>query len=620
MEFPVLALELVLRLRRPWLFLALGVVFLSLTFLASVFARPVLLDIHREDVCRSIFYGLLFVAYLGFTFHACRVAAQSTGKERDRGTSVFLRTAPLRGWSVVLQKMGMALTIEWFVFIGLLPFVSLLFLIGGVGGWEFVYQLVCLFVWINTCVMLGLVAGLSARNSAAAERFALGYILLVGLAPNVALLPGLGRRFSTGPLLQAIWDGLSEGLHFLITLSPLYMTESWSLSSADLDLFWTAAWLNPNCLALLSWTLHLSLQIVLYILAIHLWNRVGEDSVRPENLGRTRTSNPRCRYGEGWRAFLRQERSQSRIQGRRSRIFLTLCLLAGFVAGTYATGVELPVVTTCFVLFSFLATLFFSQSAFGREIKRGTAPLLLVSPATLGEIALGKWFYYQLLGLTILLPGIAFTAALIFRAEYYSLPNAGEYWRYLSYYLIAAAALPMGAMLGIVLGLNTFPIYYALPLGIGAVCLAPVTILAFLAWIFQQLMASETNREEQVTLSQRHNKLLLTAMAVFALFAVVAGFSMGWGPDDPSFKSAIGVTLTILNAAVVLPAIGTSLWIWLSNRPEDWWKQKLLSSEAPYDSIGRNDPFFAGQAKRYSRYKARILAIAARPPGSRSAT
>jgi hypothetical protein len=175
-------------------------------------------------------------------------------------------------------------------------------------------------------------------------------------------------------------------------------------------------------------------------------------------------------------------------------------------------------------------------------------------------------------------------------------------------------------MLGIVLGLNTFPIYYALPLGIGAVCLAPVTILAFLAWIFQQLMASETNREEQVTLSQRHNKLLLTAMAVFALFAVVAGFSMGWGPDDPSFKSAIGVTLTILNAAVVLPAIGTSLWIWLSNRPEDWWKQKLLSSEAPYDSIGRNDPFFAGQAKRYSRYKARILAIAARPPGSRSAT
>lgn len=631
MSCPVLANELILLLRRPWLFLALGIVFLSLTLFAMVLSQAVLLSLDRNAVCRNLFYVLLAAGYVGFSFHAGRVAAQSTGKERDRDTSVFLRSAPLRAWSVILQKAGMSLIVEWFVFIGLLPFISLLFLIGGLGGKEFLYQLVNLVVWMNTCVLIGLVVGLRTRNAGAADRAALGVLINLAAIPVfLEILLGLRKYIPLGGLWNLFFDWMVGLFQFLSTLSPFWMSGSWMMASNpaaiptsfDSSYFFfvfpirntaSAPYLQifPQSPALFAWLLHLGLQGLLFLIAVRRWNRVGTETAAPQKEPTSTPSIRRKLHGEGWRAFFRQERNQSFATPRGTWIYLLIFILAGALAGTYSTGVELPVVTALFLIASNVGTLFLAQSAYGREIRRKTAPFLLVAPAPAQTISLGKWLFYQAVGFGALLPGFAYTAALIYRAEYYSLPNSGIYWIHLSYYLVGAAALPMTSMMGIVLGLNTFPIYYAVPLGLAAVCLWPVAILAFVIWLFQQLVIEESREAEIEEGIRKPTRSRLVFLAFLAVFALIVGLAVGLGPNDSALREAIGVTLLILNSAVILPAVGTALWIWLSRQPETWWREKLLPPDTPQGPWGRSDPFFGGQERRYSRYRARVLAMAA---------
>jgi len=619
MAFPVLTNELVLLLRRPWLFLAMGIVFLTLTFFAAVLSRAILTDIHRDEVCRNLFYILLVVGYIGFSFHSGRIAAQSTGKERDRGTSVFLRTAPIRGWSVVAQKMAMALIVEWFVFIGLLPFIALLFLIGGLSATEFLYQLTGLVVWINTCVMIGLAAGMRVRNPATAVRDALTRILSLAGLPLALMhfLSELRRYIPADSILSTIRDGLQTLFQFLSVFSPAWVIGNeldgpfLSPLLTHLGVSFTRFVLLPEVPALSSWLLHLGLQLLLFLYAIRSWKKVGEEARVPRTEVEEDSPTKRKLHGVGWRAFYRQERKQSFVAPRGTRFFLALFILAGSVAGTYLTGVELPAVTACFVLISLIAVIFISQGAFGREVRRGTAPLLLISPAPRREIVLGKWLFYQSVGIRLLLPGLAYTCALIVRAEYYAVPNAADIWSHLTYYFLAATALPLAAMIGVLMGLTGFPLYYALPIGIGAVCLFPVTIVLFIGWIFQQLMATVPDENETEVQHGRRLKSATGILTLFAIFSVILGIGMGVRPADPTFRRATGETLLLLNAAVVLPSVGVALWIWLSNQPESWWKEKLLPSEFPYASLARNFEFLRTEAKRNARYKAHILRMAA---------
>lgn len=617
MNLPVLRNELVLLLRRPWLFLALGVVFLSLTLCAALLSRGILNSLNRDAICRGLFYSLVTIGYIGFSFHAGRVAAQSTGKDRDRGTSVFLRTAPIRGWSVVGQKMVMSLLVEWFVFIGLIPFLSLLFLVGGIDMKEFLYQLTCLVVWINTCVMLGLVVGLGVRNGATADRIALGQILGLGMVPYgmMLILDNLKRYVLPDTIFHAVWRGLNETCTFLVTLSPMWMSMSWLFEIGGRGNPFPGSefpyLIFPSCPALLSWSLHIALQILLFAVAVYLWRNRGEAPVRKQAEGVDGIPARRRIHALGWRAFFKQERSQMFVNAKWPWLILVLFIAAGALAGIYSTGVELPAVTACFVLISLISSLFFSQSAFSRDVRRGTAPLLLIAPAPRREMTLGKWLFYQSVGWKLLLPGVAYTCALIARAEYYAVPNAGDIWTHLTYYFIGAAALPLTSIIGILMGLSSFPLYYALPIALGAICLFPVTIVLFLGWIFQQLWLTSSDGNETETQPERGSKGAKGVLAVFGLFAVVLGFALGLGPADPTFRRATGETLLILNAAVILPAVGVALWSWLYTRTETWWKEKLLPSEYPYASLARNFEFLRDETKRNSRYRAHILRMAA---------
>ena len=449
MEFPVLSKELRITLRGRETFFT---VFFLYSFLAAVVSlawaimtENLLFVFWKDWSARLLFYLFIGFGFFGFCFQAGLMASKILVLEREKKSSSLIRIAPLRSWNLVFQKMATPILVEWLFFLGLLPVLSLIFLLGGVGPGEFAYQLMNLAVWINTSILVGLRFSAYAKNTNKARGRTVGTLLLLALfipftpdffyaLSQVFELPTIPNRLED--LLGAIFLMISMATTPLETLSPSWMCFSWYLEDMGgvpwmRDEFFFKIQMSqifPSCPAAISWILHTLLQIYLFKGAVKGWRLTTEEAESATGFDRKGgvrsflrwVKSGRARHGHfrsSWKVFHDLEDRELFKKGRASKSILMglYGMLILFFLVFLVMMEERSLTEYGLVLFpvtagiSVLAGIGFGSNSLRRERDRDCATFLLAAPIESRSIFFGKWMYFLTLVLKGMVVGLAAT-------------------------------------------------------------------------------------------------------------------------------------------------------------------------------------------------------------------
>jgi ABC-type transport system involved in multi-copper enzyme maturation permease subunit len=198
------------------------------------------------------FGGLFFVCL----FAGVQTTADSISREKREGTLGFLFLTDLKGYDIVLGKLVSSSIGGVYSLLGILPVVSVIFLMGGVDGWT-VLRLV---LSCGNVLFLSLSAGLLASVLCVQERQAKGLAsgLIMGLLAGGPLI-GLVWFWANGSLdsaTQAQWApflATSPLMTFMSSISPMRMggTTAFLIMNGLVQIYgWVflglACWLVPR--------------------------------------------------------------------------------------------------------------------------------------------------------------------------------------------------------------------------------------------------------------------------------------------------------------------------------------------------------------------------------------
>jgi len=606
MEFPVTAREMTVLLRRRNTFWAAGLFYglLALGFsITWVFIGENYFD--RESASRVIFNLYLAYGYVFLSFHAILTASHSIVSERESRSSGLLRACPLTPTWLVVQKLLTPLLLEWFFFLGTLPFLSLVFLLGGIGLGEFIHQMVNLAVWLTTAVMLGLAASSRALSSSRSDRNAFWFVIILAL-----LIPWFSS--ATAPLKSAYGEVLAIPFWILETislLSPFWMVVSWENTVAGAG---AGPW-SSSLPALPAWIGHLVLDLILLAVAIRGWKRTPDEAqvvARPWlKIGRRRKAssigkrwkNP---YPTGWRAFKEFERRATTKYGNAGTYFAVLLyiifLFLLVIVITSYPNLGLPSFIVSPLCLGFSLIVFFrcfgsTSNAFRRERNRETAVFLLYTPVFIRDIALGKWLYYLSKIFLIVAVGLSSCFLLLILAG----GSQTSFEDLFVGFLVAASCIfwiPLLSLIGLISGLYARMARYGVVMVIGffccsGYCLTPiiVPVLMIIAAIFlfavqyRSLPEKETSGMTVVRLlaGSALVAILLIDGAVLLITLIDVGLT-GFLTAFYKFISLKGVIshiLLTLNLTIIPLCLAVTVWVWLVSHSYKWWRAKLLVKE-----------------------------------------
>lgn len=486
MELPILSKELRLTLRQRRTFTSAFFFYSVLVFamtMAWTFGlqegSPLL--VNREAFSQILFALVIGVGYVLLCPQACLTASKMMVSERETNSANLLYTAPVRAWRFTAEKMLSPLFVSFLLFFGILPVVSIIFILGGLDPWTFFYQLMNLAVWINSSILVGLWVSSRARSATRAVAGAL--CLLVGLAflvPNIGSLSSLTAEIlkflGTKHNLPWLWEGAKmlkmladDYLVYLHAISPDWMIASWYAPIYPMFPFdgGAAAGVFPTCPALLSWLMHLEIGTGLFWGAARGWKKTrkrdagGGKAGVPGLWARLRYARPgRGLFPENWWAIARREDRELFKQGVWSKsIFIgTVVLLMVILYSQVPKNVlrDVSVVVTVFsIIIMHLIVLVFASGSMRRERAKGTTGFLLLAPVEARSILLGKWVYYHLFGCSIF--ALVFLPTLFFYV-FYSVPlpswRSGELLTHVIIVCILLAFLPLLSLLGLYSGMQ----------------------------------------------------------------------------------------------------------------------------------------------------------------------
>jgi hypothetical protein len=226
---PVTLKELRGRMRgaRAFVVLTLYVVlisgFTSLLYLTYSTSTGLVASSSGSVIGKIIFGGVLGFQLFLVTFIAPSFTAGSISGERERQTFDLLRTTLLPARSVVMGKLGSALSYILLLLIAAVPLQSLAFLMGGVVIEEVVLSLIMLLVTAITFSTAGVFFSSLTRRTLVASVLTYSFALVatIGL-PMLALIfiPVFEMSFYdiNSPILEAI---LIYTGGFLVTTNPI---------------------------------------------------------------------------------------------------------------------------------------------------------------------------------------------------------------------------------------------------------------------------------------------------------------------------------------------------------------------------------------------------------------
>lgn len=649
MQFPILAKELRLSLRRlesfisAFTFYSIMTVAVGFLWQESVY-RNVNFDVGREEAARSLFMGFIVLGFLGFCYHGGVSAARILVLEREKNTIPLLLATPLTGWKLILEKLFTPLVFELLLFFGVFPALALVFIIGGISEAEYAYQLMNLFVWILTSVILGLWVSSRAKTSAKAVRSAIVYLTILG-----PFLPLLSNVFSFLAVDSTVYRGADGWLSgplglvgfVLYSISPAGMIYSYYPES----IAWIATYFQPTkwglefsqllfifnpyigfagSLGPVSWLAHLILQILLLRAASRNWkHRLAEGSVpsksrwRIWNPGKSETEKGAAQsLPTGVWAFFGQEDRRVFRRGRKTRnllfgIYVAVIALSSIYLAK--SGAQIA----CLGMILFLA-LGIAPASFRREREGNTSVFLAISPHYPRSYLLAKWVYFMVLGYIVwILAIVPYLVVVLFWRSNSADMDIHQY-HYFSHgwirggfrnYMYIAALIPMISLEGLMIGLRirkkVQPIRFLIPIGVLA---GGWILIALLQWLNR---AMGNRILWQISNYVYYNSWIV---GVYVPYLLVMGgaFLLLKGVEAPKTepesrkrlriafaKGLILYTLIdFLSLLIFAPNFdGFDLrnhvrgflaaatfnwfpWVWLVRRPDSWWRERLLGPEA----------------------------------------
>ncbi len=608
-QFPILQREIQGVLRRKLTFFFAFVFYLVLSLTAITFFNNLESSFaNRGNLGRGLFIYVIFLGYPCLGLYAAFYSASILVGEREKKTLDILLTSPIRGYSVILQKSLAPILSAWLLVFGLMPIVSLTFMLGGVSPTEFLHQFVSLSVWILTCVMIGMAVSVKAKSSAKAIGLTLGLItslVAIPIGGYILLITGFFGQETNNPMVLAI--------------APLFWISPWGNGFlSTLDPSYSGLLMLPNRYfsppGMINWLLNFLLQLLLLMRLSRTWNRAMEVQVKTPLSTRLKRyplfrvllqpllERKRKEFRSGHQAlFDHQGRT---LFTRTTRRILDL-LSEGFLI--ISTGFLLVFVTMrdggpIYGLFFFNTTIVglfclgVAMTSFARERDRDTSTLLLTTPHTPHRIFLEKWKYYLSFTGKMLIPawGFPFLLWVLYTQGLY---NAWQSWELFRIAWRVAAFIPLVTLLAVYGGLVsrsglTPVILGGILLSVGGTLLfivgsmwlgqrsvpypMPIHLLSItvifhvLPLFFILLMGLLLIRgfDKNVKLS-KHSKRFLTIMGVdliilFFLYILIASEkNLGWVNSEIRW-----VTVPL--------AFATILLCYMMNKPEQWWVNHLV--------------------------------------------
>lgn len=464
-QFPILRREVqgVLRRRITFFF---AFVFYTILCLVAIFFFNTLqrTGIDRGTMGRGLFILVVLFGYPCLGLYSAFFSASALVGEREKKTLDILLTSPSSGTSVILQKICAPILTAWLLVFGLMPILSLVFILGGVSPREFLDQFVSLAIWIATCVMIGTAVSLKTKSSAKA----IG--LTLGILTSLVVVPFLTFLYSITPLF-----GPAREETFQWILAPIFWISPWGngffYQFGDPNrgvLFLPNTYFSPP--GAVNWILNFLLQLLLYLRLAKTWNRAMEVKTKVPVATRLRRIpifrtllTPVVRREKG--VFPHGPSALYEHQGRTlftrtSRRILDLLTEGFLIVATLFLFAFIASLDRGWVLFLFfmntavvgLFCLGTAMTAFARERDKNTSTLLLIVPHSANRIFLEKWKYYVTFTLKMLIPAWGFPF-LLWMLYTMGLFYGHETWTLFRLAVRVAAFIPLVTLLAVYGGL-----------------------------------------------------------------------------------------------------------------------------------------------------------------------
>ena len=607
-QFPILQREVQGVLRRNLTFFFAFVFYALLCLVAVVFFGYLQwTSIERGNMGRGLFMLVVLFGYPCLGLYTAFYSSSVLVGEREKKTLDILLTSPVSGYSVILQKVWAPMLTAWLLVIGLMPILSLVFILGGVSPTEFLHQFVSMAIWISTCVMIGTAVSLKAKSSAKAVGLTLGILALLLVIPVFAFYYSMFPLFGPqreGPLLWA--------------MAPIFWISPWGngfLYTFDYNhsgiLFLPNQYFSPP--GMVNWILNILLQLLLFLRLSRIWNRAMEMKVKIPLATRLKRypvfrvllmpllERKRKEFSPGHRAlFDHQGRTLFTRTTRRILDLLTegfLILSTAFLLVFVAMRDGGPIYGLFFLNTTVvgLFCLGVAMTSFARERDSDTSTLLLITPHSARRIFLEKWKYYLSFTGKMLIPAWGFPLLLwvLFTQGLY---NAWETWELFRIAWRVAAFIPLVTLLaaygglvsrsgltpvilgGILLGVGgTLVVGFISMLSTGSRAPYPMSIdLLTLTFIYQiiplfliLLMSLFLIRgfDKSVKIS-RHSRQFMTIMGLNAIILASLDLLIAFDPDLGWLSREV--------RWVILPLTFATFLLWyMMNRPDRWWIERL---------------------------------------------
>ncbi len=178
--FPVLARELLVSLRMRQRFANLAFLLLSASLITAIVwgvFRARMFQYDSPILGRAVFIGMAFLQLLmgcmtGFW------SAKTVAGEHEANTWDLLMVAPIRTAWLVIEKAAVPVLNLFLLFIGLVPILSLCFLLGGISPNEAAAAYVIIFSGTTVAAMMGILASSFCRTEIGAFRLNAIFVFL----------------------------------------------------------------------------------------------------------------------------------------------------------------------------------------------------------------------------------------------------------------------------------------------------------------------------------------------------------------------------------------------------------------------------------------------------------
>jgi hypothetical protein len=635
---PILYKDLCLSLRRLDSFVTAFILYSGLVvmlfWIYSKYYRYRMFAVYESLFGRNLFWGLLVVGFVGFSFRAVLVGARALASERDQNTLPLLEASPIGKTSFLAQKLLAPYLNQTLLLFGTLPFISLVFVTGGMSLAEVLPALISLFLWMQTATALGLFVSAKARTSSAAGSRAIQWMMVMWLLPwlvaRMLAHPGapfwnLGEIYRcvlgwvllvSPPGMVAASDLSPEGILVFETLFSsanryggatlseillLYVEPIVSpiIQYPEVNAFYGEVYRGIEGSLIAGWVSHLLFQLLLLRLAINRWNRRLRSSA-----GTRRNRDRKNLFSTGLSAYFDLERT---LLSRNSRLFgKPLWILALFAYGLgFLTG-SIEVVLIAVVLPLGILILGLAPNSFRNERLGDTSVFNLTAPMRPRFILLGKWVFYLWQGFPFWGFGVA---VLLSFFVFHRRVHRDFFFLYLAFGML----LPLLTLEGLVIGLRVsrkmtwqrfatgmkwgclgmallsvgvfllievFPAVVRGTVGVGPDLInnhpvafaygVPVTIICL--WMLQLHLGGWSPKDETVG-EGRFRKRLTLGLLLYLLFD---GISLLLFPVDFEAQRTVRTTLRFMIAG---SWANWWVWLWIAHRPTSWWKEHLLVGE-----------------------------------------